>query len=97
VLLVWQGPAGTNGTNGAIGATGLTGATGATGPAASTLNPTFTGTLTCPTINASTALQVGGANITYAVSSLLLLLIRFTATQTARDNKRYYMLYRKVV
>ena len=35
---------------------------GPQGPAAPSTDPTFSGTLTAPTINASTALQIGGVN-----------------------------------
>ena len=44
-------------------------------------NPTFTGTLTAPTINASTALQVGGANINTIYAPLAS--PTFTGTATA--------------
>ena len=57
------GAQGNVGAQGAAGAQGNVGAQGATGAAAPSTDPTFTGTLTAPTINATTELQVAGANI----------------------------------
>jgi hypothetical protein len=42
----------------------------ATGTIALLASPTFTGTLTAPTINASTALQIGGVAITSSAAEL---------------------------
>jgi hypothetical protein len=57
------GAQGNVGAQGATGAQGSQGAQGATGAAAPSTDPTFAGTLTAPTINATTELQVAGANI----------------------------------
>jgi hypothetical protein len=63
----FTGPQGTSSTgmHGPIGSQGVAGTsyTGATGAAAPTTNPTFSGTLTCPTIHAQTTLEYAGSDI----------------------------------
>ena len=58
-----QGHAGPQGVQGTQGPEGPQGPQGAQGQAAPTANPTFTGTLTSNTVNATTALQLNGINI----------------------------------
>ena len=53
-----QGATGSQGSQGATGAQGAQGVQGAQGAAAPTTNPTFSGTLSCRTINATTDLQI---------------------------------------
>ena len=50
-------------------------------------DPTFTGTLTAPTINASTALQIGGAAITASVTEINRLANVSSNVQTQLDGK----------
>ena len=77
IIQLTRGPQGETGPAGPQGATGDTGDTGPAGPAgpagptgpagqsAPTTYPAFSGTLTCPTINATTTLQVNGVDISY--------------------------------
>ena len=58
-----QGETGPAGPAGPQGAKGDTGDTGPAGPSAPTTDPAFSGTLTCPTINATTQVQVNGVDI----------------------------------
>ena len=64
------GPVGPQGVKGDTGDTGPAGPAGPEGPAAPTTNPAFSGSLTCPTINATTTLQVGGVDVNYMFAPL---------------------------
>ena len=64
------GPQGAKGDTGEAGPTGPAGPAGPRGPAAPTTNPAFSGSLTCPTINATSTLQVGGVDVNYMFAPL---------------------------
>ena len=80
-----QGAKGDTGDTGPAGPAGPEGPAGPAGPSAPTTDPAFSGTLTCPTINATTTLQVNGVDISYLYAPLPPMLDTYALTSDVQS------------